>query len=174
MDEEQKTGSYQQHDERFVAVLKELERVKQEYAVMELERYARRGQRASRLFRFSGALIIILSVSIPFLTTLEGLWKTVVLPIVALMIAGLSGLNAFFQWENNWRGFIAAKLTLEHMLWTWELKITEAKHETDPQKGIEIAIHATEQLLNNAQVAIKAEMEDYFKRVQAPQINKGP
>jgi len=54
----------------------------------------------------------------------------------------------------------------------WELKIIEAKSEIDPQKGIEIALHATEELLSNTQVTITTETEEYFKRVQIPQTNK--
>ncbi len=88
------------------------------------------------------------------------------------MIAGLTGLSAFFRWESTWKGHIHAQLTLEYMLWMWELKISEAKHEIDPQKGIERALQATEQLLNDTQGTITTETEEYFKRVQVPQINK--
>lgn len=122
-----------------------------------------------RYFRFASTLIIILSVSIPFLATLEGLWKSIALPVAALMIAGLTGLSAFYRWETSWKGYMNAQLTLEHMLWMWELRMTGAKHEIDPQKGIEKALNATEQLLRDTQGTITTEAEEYFKSVQVPQ-----
>lgn len=169
MVEEHGTGDFQQHDARFGSVLTELTHIKD---AQQLRYYNERIPRARHLFRISGALIIILSVSIPFLATLEGVWKNIALPIVALMIAGFTGLNAFFRWESNWKGYVQTKLTLEYMLWVWELRITEARHERDPQNGIEIALKATEQLLNNMQLTTSTESEEYFKRVQIPTVQQ--
>ena len=174
MDEEQKTTGYQQDDGHFVSVLKELTHIKEAYASKQLQWYREHAPRVRLYFRVSSTLIIIFSVSIPFLATptLGGIWKTIVLPVVALLIAALTGLSAFFRWESSWKEYIHAQLTLEHALWMWELKIIEAKHEMDPKKGIEIALHATEQLISDTQGTIIAEAEEYFKRVQVPQINK--
>jgi hypothetical protein len=173
MDEEQNTLTYQQSNERFISLLKELTEIKEVYAVRQLQWYRDRIPITRRLFRFSSAFLILVSVSIPFLATLEGPWKTIVLPIAALMIAGGTGISTFFRWESNWKGYTHAQMMLEHMLWVWELRITEAKHEIDPQKGSKIALHATEQLLHDIQGTITVEAEEYFKRVQAPQLNKG-
>ncbi|GHO89216.1 DUF4231 domain-containing protein [Dictyobacter formicarum] len=172
MGKEQATIPYQQSDARFISLIEELTHIKEMYASRQLQWYRERAPKAKNYFRISSALIIIFSVSIPFLATLDGLWRITVLPIVALLIAGLTGLNAFFRWEDSWKGYMHAQLTLEHLLWMWELKISEAKHEMDPQKGIEIALHATEQLINETQGAIHAEAEEYFKLVQVPQITK--
>jgi hypothetical protein len=172
LDQEQGRAIYQQDDARFISMLKELTHIKEEYIVKQLKWYEDHSTKAKHYFRFVSTLIIILSVSIPFLATLEGLWRNLVLPIVALTIAGLTGLNAFFRWENSWKGSIQAKLTLEHMVWVWNLRIAEAKHELDAQKGIEIMVTATEQLLENTQGTMLAEAEEYFKLVQTPNVSK--
>ena len=54
------------------------------------------------------------------------------------------------------------------MLWMWELRLTEAKHERDPQKGIEKALSATEHLLHDTRGTIATEAEEYFQHVQVP------
>ncbi|MFB0536508.1 MAG: DUF4231 domain-containing protein [Anaerolineae bacterium] len=160
----------QQSDERFVAVLEELTKIKDAHVVRTLNWYKRYARRPMVFFRASGVLIIILSVSVPFLGVLEGFWKDTVLPIVTLMIAGLTGLSSFFQWQSAWRGYRQTQFTLEHLLSIWELRIVEAKHHPDTQEGIEIALQVTKQLLDDARAATAAETEEYFELVQLPRI----
>lgn len=172
MSEEQIAPDYQQNDRRFLSVLQELIHIKETHAVEQLRFFKVRAPRARRSFRLASALIIILSVSIPFSSTLEGAWKTIALPIAALLIAGLTGLSAFFHWESNWKGYTQTQLTLEYMLGVWELRITEAKHELDPQKAIAMALQATEELLSNTNMTMTTATEEYFQRVKAPKSIK--
>jgi hypothetical protein len=172
MENEQRVLGGLQHDERFLFVLKELEMLKENFVVRKLHAYSKWATQARLRFRLSGALIISLSVCLPFLTTLrEGIWISIVLPIVALMIAGLSGLNAFFRWESNWKGYSQTRYRLEYLLKVWELKVIEAKHETDTQKSVEIVVQATKQLLDDVESTTSAEAEEYFKRVQIPKTS---
>lgn len=174
MDHEQQVRGWIQRDERFISVLKELEALKENFVVRKIRAYSRRATQAQLRFRISGALIIGLSVCLPFLTTLKGgIWISIVLPIVALLIAGLSGLNAFFRWESNWKGYSQTRYRLEYLLKVWELKVIEAKHETDTQKSVEIVVQATKQLLDDVESTTSAETEEYFKRVQIPDASPG-
>lgn len=159
----------EQKDERFISILKELETLKEDFVVREIERYRKATGQARFRFRFASVLIIVLSASLPLLSTLrEGIWISIVLPIVALTITGLSGLSAFFHWESNWRGFSQTCFALEYHLKAWELKIIEAKYEADPQKAIDIAMQATKQLLDEAHAVTNEESEEFFKRTQLP------
>ena len=112
MEEGQKTTIDQQDNERFASILKELLSIKETYVLQQLHWYRKRVPKVRFYFRLTSTLIIIFSVSIPFLTTLEGPWKSIVLPVVALMVAGLTGLSAFFRWEGSWKGYMHAQLTL--------------------------------------------------------------
>jgi Protein of unknown function (DUF4231) len=172
MDQEQKTAIYQQNDGPFVSLLQEVTAIKEKYIVREIKWYRADARTVRRYFLFSSVLIIFLSVSIPFLTTLEGSWRTILLPIAALMVAGLTGLSAFLRLDDHWRGSIHARLTLEHMLWVWELKIAEAKYETDVKKGMELLVKATEKLLEDTQDTIANTAEEHFKQLQPPYRNK--
>lgn len=159
----------QQKDERFLSILKELETLKEEFVVRKIGGYRKATGLARLRFRTAGVLIIVLSACLPLLSTLrEGIWISIVLPIVALTIAGLSGLSAFFHWESNWRGFSQTRFMLEYLLKTWELKIIEAKYETDPQKAIDTAMQATKQLLDETRAVTSDESEEFFKRTQLP------
>lgn len=170
MDGKQQASDNQQNDEHFISALKELTAIKDKYIVEhKLQWYEKHLRWPKILFRISGALVIILSVSIPFLTILDGFWKTTVLPLVALVIAALTGLNAFFRWEGDWKRDLQAHIALEHMLSIWEVQITEAKQEPDVQKGIAKVVQATKQLLDNAKDITATETEEAFKLVQFPQ-----
>ncbi len=172
MDQEQKIVTYQQNDGRFVSLLKEVTGIKDTYIIREIKWYRSDSKIVRRYFLFISVLIIFTSVSIPFLTTLEGPWRNLILSIAALMVAGLTGLSAFLHLENHWKGSIHAKLTLEHMLWVWELKIAEAKHEPDAQKGIEMIVKATEKLLEGAQDTITNTADEHFKQIRPPYRNE--
>src|SRR6266700_6723169 len=167
MDEDLQPDNFLQSNKRFLSVLEELTHIKEEFVVRQLNWYKAHARTPMLLFRISGVLVILLSVSLPFLTTLEGLWKTLVLPVISLLIAGLTGLNAFFRWESDWKGYRQTHLTLEYLLTTWELQIAEARCQVDEQKAIDIALKATEQLINMTRTTTSTEAEDYFKRVQA-------
>ncbi len=172
MDGDQQPSNFLHRDERFLSVLEELTHIKDEFVVRQLNWYKTHGRTPMLLFRVSGVLVILLSVSLPFLATLEGLWKTMVLPVIALLIAGLTGLNSFFRWESDWKGYRQTQFTLEYLLTTWELQMTEARHQEDVQKGIDIALQATKQLIDTTQTMTSAEAEEYFKRVQIPRTQQ--
>ncbi len=98
MDEKQQTNEHQQMDERFRALLGALETIKNQYvAEAGLKWYDKHIWVPRFFFYLSGTLLILLSVSLPYLATLEGPWRTIVLPIVALAVAGLTGLSSFFK-----------------------------------------------------------------------------
>jgi hypothetical protein len=153
---------------RFESVLVELTRIKDDFVVRKLNWYKEHGWRPRWLFRVSGVLIILLSISIPFLTTLEGVWKTVVLPAFALVVAGLTGLTSFFRWESDWKGFRQTQFALEYLLAEWELKILAARHQADKQQAIAMAVEATQQLIASSHKMTSSEVEEFFKRVQIP------
>jgi Protein of unknown function (DUF4231) len=167
MGEDLQPSNSLQNNKRFLSVLEELTRIKEEFVVRRLHWYKTHARTPMLLFRTSGVLVILLSVSLPFLTTLEGLWKTIVLPVISLLIAGLTGLNSFFQWESGWKGYRQTQFTLDYLLTQWELQIAEAKCQVDVQKGIDMALQATEQLISTTQTTTNVEAEEYFKRVQA-------
>ena len=71
MGQEQKVTVSQQNDGRFISLLEEVISIKEKYILREIKWYRADATTVRRYFLFSSVLIIFLSVSIPFLTTLE-------------------------------------------------------------------------------------------------------
>jgi len=173
MDQKQQTNEPQQMDKRFLSVLDALETIKSKYVEeAELKWYDKHIQLPRFFFYLSGILIILLSVSLPYLATLEGLWRSIVLPIVALGVAGLTGLSSFFKWDTSMRAHIQAKFELQYWLSIWELQITEAKHELDVESAIKKALQATQQLLANAQNTLNIEVAEHYKSIKPPRVQE--
>lgn len=173
MDEKQPANEYQQLDKRFLSVLHEVETIKNKYVVEgQLKWYQKRIWLPRICFYLSGILVILLSVSLPYLATQEGPWRTIVLPLVALVVAGLTGLSSFFKWDISMRSHIQGEFQLQFLLSIWDLQITEAKHELDAESAIKKAIQATQQLLENAQITSSAEIEEHFQSIKPPRVQQ--
>ena len=154
-------------DDRLDSVLVDLTRIKDE-VVRTKEWYRTHGQRPMLLFRAFGVAIILLSISVPFLGTLQGVWREVVLPIATLLIAALTGLNSFFQWQTQWQGFRQTQFALEHLLQKWEIEIIWAKNYPEVDKRVEMAMAATSELLDRAREATSNETRGFFEGMQLP------
>lgn len=115
------------------------------------------------LFRLFGVLTILLSVTVPYVATLEGRWRSTILPIATLSIAALTGINSFFQWQTQWAGFRTTELNLRFALVEWNVRIAAACHQPDPTKAAEMAIAATDSLLDHARAAVSSETGRYFE-----------
>lgn len=134
--------------------------------------YRDHAERPMLLFRSAGVLLILLSVSVPFLSTLEGVAKEVILPIFSLLIAALTGLNAFFQWQSQWQRFRLTQYQLEYLLNRWEFELTQAKHQTDHDLAVQMATDATARLLDRAHEITFQETGEHFKEQQLPSTVK--
>jgi hypothetical protein len=147
--------------------LSELSRFKDD-VIKSIEWYKKQAPKQMVLFRTFGVLVILLSVSVPFLGTLEGLGKTIVLPVVSVLIAGLTGINAFFNWQSQWQQFRLAQFTLENLIARWDFEIMQARSEEDEDKAIDLAVQATRDLMEQASRVTQAETAEFFGGMQSP------
>jgi hypothetical protein len=161
-----------QNDEQFLKILEELDKVKQD-VVNTRQWFKTHAPQQAYPFRIAGVLLILLSVSVPFIAAQTALWKDTVLSIMTLAIAALTGLSAFFRWEYAWQSYRQTQYALDRMLNMWEFKIVEARHQADPQRAIDMALRSTEQLLTDAANITSSETAEYFKHVQMPQTQSG-
>jgi len=105
---------------------------------------------------------------VPFLATLEGVWKELVLPSVAVAIAFLTGLNAFYQWQTQWQGNRETQYALEHLLAKWEVEIVKTRFESDRDKAVDLAIDATDRLLDQAREITSSTAGEFFRNLKIP------
>ncbi|SFR06796.1 Protein of unknown function [Lentzea waywayandensis] len=56
-----------------------------------------------RLFyRLSGTLVILVGAALPVLTSLDYPGKAVTISLAGVAVAGLTGLRAFYRWDQSW------------------------------------------------------------------------
>jgi hypothetical protein len=146
------------------SLISDLTRVRQSY-VDERLKWLKRPKHASELFfRGSGFLIILASLSIPFLSAApEGSrWRLFGVPAASLTVAILVGLNSFFGWHANWRAFQDMEIKLEHLIAWWEVEILNAQTMNDPS----IAISATRKVVDETKAIVTNTASEYFKSVK--------
>jgi hypothetical protein len=122
-------------------------------------------------FRVSGVLIILCSVSIPFVSSIsmeDYPWKDTLLSILALSLAALSSLNSFFRWGEEWRSLRQTDALLVSLSAQWETQIANALNQRDHEKAKQLAYEATQTLMNRATEAMNSMTTEYFKGIILP------
>lgn len=133
--------------------------------------YKRNSIPARLFFRTSGALVIIFSVTIPALAAIpiESFpAKDLVIAVMALGIAILSGLNTFYKWGEKWQSFVRAEMAIKHLIGFWKMDIHEAKLLENKTERLAAVNNATKKLIGEAGNIVSQETEDYFSKVQWP------
>jgi type IV secretory pathway VirB2 component (pilin) len=159
-------------DEKLRFLLERLRKIKETQVDRKIKWHKNHAKWHKIYFRVFGVLIIILSTSIPFVVAREFDNKNVVISIIALGIAALSGINSFFHWQNSWRSYIKTYFALKYLASQWELQILRIEQETDFQKARESALTATENLINGANSFTETDIEDFFKNIELPPAEK--
>jgi hypothetical protein len=103
----------------------DLRKQKEEYADKALNYYKGRIKRFLVGFRFLGVLVILGSVSLPFLAQSAETNKWIISG-VSLGVALLTALNSFFGWHLTWQKRVAVTAALEHYIANWEIDMVKA------------------------------------------------
>lgn len=141
----------------------------------ELTWYERHTRRPWLLFRVSGSLLILLSISLPVLSSIKSTnWpsKDLVVSAVALIVALLSALSTFFHWHETWRENTRAKMELRNLLAGWQLAVLVARQQPAQELQVKAVVEATEQLFIDARKVGAANTEGYFKNVKLPDLRE--
>jgi hypothetical protein len=103
------------------------------------------------------------------LAVAEFTYKRIVLTVISVGIAAITGLSSFFRWERTWRGNKTAQVTIEQLCAKWELEVALAKVMDDHEEKMRHAYLATSDLLTNVRSVTSSESEAFFNSVQFPQ-----
>jgi hypothetical protein len=123
------------------------------------------------IFRLAGTTVIILSLGLPFLSTLEGDLGKQGVRIASFMIAVLTALNSFFNWQKTWEKRVMLKLTLEGLVAQWQAEIIAAKAASDPKSGFERAFTATRELIEKTRATTATETGSFFAGIKFPDVD---
>jgi hypothetical protein len=156
--------------ENLDSAIQELYRIKEDYAVENLEWYRNHRKLPGLLFRLAGIVIIALSLSIPFLSAARGRYLSTGVPIASLIIAIVTALNSFFAWQPTWEKRVRGQHTLEGLIAVWETKMVDSSQSLDSEERYRKAINATEELVDATRVLIETGTNTFFKSIKFPEI----
>jgi hypothetical protein len=133
--------------------------------------YKDRAPKRRLAFRLSGFLLLVLSVSLPFLTWVapESSQATVASSL-SWVIALVAAASSFFNWQRAWQGYTQTQLTLQFLLTEWELKTAEARAAASAEEGVAILREALKKLVTGVTEAVSQETAQYFEGVHVPQV----
>lgn len=141
---------------------------KKEYADRALERYNDkwRIRRPWLIFRITGTLIILGSVSLPYLAQITTETNKTVISLVSLGVALLTALSSFFGWQLRWQKGVAAKAALEHYIANWEIGMLKAKQQKNDD--VAAAHDVTSYLFTQVFATVSSESEALFQELKSP------
>ncbi len=120
------------------------------------------------VLRSSGTVVIALSISLPYITSLNT-WvhKDEVVAGIAVCLALLSSLNSFYGWNLMWQKRLETQYILEYLLAQWRVALLDARCER-PTIAREKIVNATKVWLQEAQKATSGETAQFFQSVRWP------
>jgi hypothetical protein len=142
--------------------------IKEEYIQPRINWYKTHTRVPRWWFRGAGILTILLSVTLPAVAASNYWRKDIVLSVMSITIAALTGLSSFYRWERTWRGNSSAQVALEQHCAKWELELTNARLILAPEDRVKHVYQATDDLLTNASSVVSSESEGFFSGLQFP------
>jgi hypothetical protein len=124
--------------------------------------------RHRRWFRLTGVLTIVFSVSLPALTATDFSIRNAAISVLAIGVAGLSGLRAFYQWDQSWQLYRSQEFALDALATRWQLAMLLIVRSAAPDAD-EQAHALTLDILNEAYEAGRTELSDFFAGIAWPQ-----
>ncbi|MEU7335754.1 DUF4231 domain-containing protein [Streptomyces sp. NPDC007074] len=122
------------------------------------------------LYRYSGVLAIFLGVSLPFLSAAHFHYSSVLITVASLLLAVITGLGRFYNWEQRWRIYRTTDYSLTLLIAEWELKMLDVmlNNTTDPEVEAE---RATRLIYVSARSLAEAELTAFFSTLNWSEPN---
>lgn len=119
-----------------------------------------------RFFRSTGILVIVASSSLPLLVSADYPVKEATLSSVGVLIAVLTGMRAFYRWDQNWALLRRTHFELAQLCTQWELDLAQAAELAEA--GNAAAYEATRKLVEGVNSIRSRETESYFREIEFP------
>jgi len=159
------------NNDSFSQALKAAREVKDKYVNSRIHWYETHTTAPRNIYRLVGVSTIILSVTLPALSSTDFDHKGLVISAMSFAIAALTGLGSFYRWERTWRGNRTAQMALEQAVGKWELELKRAEFVLPSDERVIHVIKATDDLLANTGTVVSSESEGFFSNLHAQQQN---
>jgi hypothetical protein len=146
------------------ALIEEVERVVE----TRRDTYRRRATWHARFFRATGISVIAIATALPVLASLSYDGKTVTVAVAGALVAFLTALRSFYQWDQLWALLRQCDLDLTHLLEQWKLDVAATAGLPETERRTQVHALATN-LLEQAETLRRAESLSYFGMLRFPQ-----
>ncbi len=161
-------------DQTFDEIVASAEKIKEQFVDTRINYYKTHTAGPRRWFRAAGIATIVLSATLPALAAADSRafpHKDLILSVVSIAVAALTGLSSFYRWQRTWSGNSTSQVALQQHVAKWELEIANAKLLLPPTERVQHVYQATSDLLTNAKNVVSLESEGFFSGLQFPQQN---
>jgi hypothetical protein len=136
------------------------------YVVHDRNWYRHRARVVRRWFRLFGVGVIVLSASLPVIAAVDFKDSQFVITLVSVLVAALTALRTFFQWDGQWRVLKVADWKLTALLGAWEADVCSLNGQAPARTEVS---KRTRLLLDEAGKVIDSEASSFFTAVTWPE-----
>jgi hypothetical protein len=130
--------------------------------------YRNRAKWHALLFRASGIAVIAIATALPVLASLSYAGKTLTVSLAGALVAFLTALRSFYQWDALWGLLRQSDLDISHLLDKWRLGVAATAGLSEQERRPRVQALATE-LLEQTEAIRRAESQAYFAALRFPQ-----
>jgi hypothetical protein len=116
-----------------------------DYAIRVRDYYDRRAHWHRRLYRATGIVVILVGAALPLLAAPVYPGKQLAVSLAGTLVAALTGLRAFYRWDQSWIVMRTTERAVAAAYWRWRTQIDSACGDTSVEHDVRRA--ATEALL---------------------------
>jgi hypothetical protein len=118
---------------------------------------------ANFMFRVCGSLVVLLSATLPLVSAINKPWKSLVASAMAVSIAALTGLNAFYDFQGTWGKSRLAQYQLRYEIMIWDQAISSAL-ALPPSEQLSAMNSATNRLMQSWNAGAMRRANEYFSQ----------
>jgi Protein of unknown function (DUF4231) len=133
--------------------------------------YRKRATVHSRFFRTTGITVIAIASALPVLAAFSYRHKDVTVAIAGALVAFLTALRSFYQWDALWGLLRQSELDISALLEQWKIDVAAAKELKEPERHEKLHELATKLLADTEKIR-RAESQSYFSALRFPQGGK--
>jgi hypothetical protein len=152
--------------QEFDNILSPYARAKEKRADEQLNFYTERVNSKRRFAQWSGAVVLVISLTIPIITNLDlkvpQHLLNLIITSMSLLIALVSGLEGLHQWRTTWKEYSKSIVQIKTLIGLWEIKVAKARRLTNHDDIAKELSEATEKLLSEVEKVTFAEMGAFF------------
>ncbi|MFD4639900.1 DUF4231 domain-containing protein [Lentzea sp. NPDC058436] len=123
-----------------------------------------------RFYRISGMLVILVGASLPVLTSLDYTGKELVISLAGVVVAGLTGLRAFYRWDQSWILLRNSEMAVTAAYLEWKTAPGNFPVSEDAEQRL-VQEKAACAFIDKLGELRKQEATTYFKDVAFPDLN---